>query len=69
MADLEWPADVCPAALTWRPESNTKTFRSPFSGASQTVRFPGTRWVCSLTLTNLTDENRVRLMHYRVARR
>jgi hypothetical protein len=28
MADLEWPADVCPAALTWRPESNTKTFRS-----------------------------------------
>ncbi|WP_343711185.1 hypothetical protein [Kosakonia radicincitans] len=53
---VEWPADVCPAALTWRPESNTKTFRSPFNGASQTVRFPGTRWVCSLTLTNLTDE-------------
>ena len=53
---VEWPADVCPAALTWRPESNTKTFRSPFNGASQTVRYPGTRWVCSLTLTNLTDE-------------
>lgn len=53
---VEWPTDVCPAALTWRPESNTKTFRSPFNGASQTVRYPGTRWVCSLTLTNLTDE-------------
>ncbi|EPB5912642.1 hypothetical protein ACRQPR_000845 [Citrobacter amalonaticus] len=42
MAALEWPEDVCPASLTWRPESNTKTFRSPFNGASQTVRFPGT---------------------------
>ncbi|MDE5190008.1 hypothetical protein PYX08_00540 [Citrobacter freundii] len=29
MAVLEWPEDVCPASLTWRPESNTKTFRSP----------------------------------------
>lgn len=55
MAALEWPADVCPASLTWRPESNTKTFRSPFNGSSQTVRFPGTRWVCSLTFNNLSD--------------
>jgi hypothetical protein len=31
MAVLEWPADVCPASLTWRPESNTKTFRSPLT--------------------------------------
>ncbi|EEA8632061.1 hypothetical protein ADQ73_000383 [Salmonella enterica subsp. enterica] len=43
MAVLEWPEDVCPASLTWRPESNTKTFRSPFNGSSQTARFPGIR--------------------------
>ncbi|TGD50123.1 hypothetical protein C9F07_24975 [Salmonella enterica subsp. enterica serovar Poona] len=49
MAALEWPEDVCPASLPRRPESNTKTFRSPFNGSSQTARFPGTRWVCSLT--------------------
>lgn len=61
MAALEWPADVCPSALTWRPESNSKTFRSPFNGASQTVRFPGTRWVCSLTFNNLTDEKSRRI--------
>lgn len=61
MAALEWPEDVCPAALTWRPESNTKTFRSPFNGASQTVRFPGTRWVCSLTFNNLSDEKARRI--------
>lgn len=62
MADIfEWPADICPTSLTWRPESNTKTFRSPFNGSSQTVRFPGTRWVCSLTLNNLTDERSRRI--------
>lgn len=61
MAALEWPEDVCPASLTWRPESNTKTFRSPFNGASQTVRFPGTRWVCSLTFNNLSDEKARRI--------
>ena len=61
MAALEWPDDVCPASLTWRPESNTKTFRSPFNGASQTVRFPGTRWICSLTFNNLTDDKSRRI--------
>lgn len=61
MAALEWPDEVCPASLTWRPESNTKTFRSPFNGASQTVRFPGTRWVCSLTFNNLSDEKSRRI--------
>lgn len=61
MAVLEWPADVCPASLTWRPESNTKTFRSPFNGTSQTVRFPGTRWLCSLTFSNLSDEKSRRI--------
>ncbi len=61
MAVLEWPADVCPASLSWRPESNSKTFRSPFNGASQTVRFPGTRWVCSLTFNNLSDDKSRRI--------
>ncbi|MDQ2324992.1 hypothetical protein RBI98_09365 [Citrobacter koseri] len=61
MAALEWPEDVCPASLTWRSESNTKTFRSPFNGASQTVRFPGTRWMCSLTFNNLSDEKSRRI--------
>ncbi|VFS19473.1 Uncharacterised protein [Enterobacter cancerogenus] len=61
MIPLEWPADVEPSSLTWRTESNTKTFRSPFNGASQTVRFPGTRWVCSLTFNNLTDDKSRRI--------
>lgn len=55
MAVMDWP-DVCPSALTWRLESNTKTFRSPFNGASQSARYPGTRWLCTLTLNNRTDD-------------
>ena len=61
MAVLEWPADVCPASLTWRPESNTKTFRSPFNGASQTVRFPGTRWICALVASLDGEYGRVKI--------
>ena len=61
MSILEWPQDVCPASLTWKPESNSKTFRSPFTGASQTVRHPGTRWLCSLIFNNLDDDKSRRL--------
>ncbi len=55
MAVLEWP-NICPSSLTWRMQSNTKTFRSPFNSASQTARYPGTRWLCTLTLNNRTDD-------------
>ena len=56
MADVyDWPDDICPSSLTWRLESSTRTFRSPFNGTSQTVRTPGSRWVCSLTFSNQSD--------------
>lgn len=55
MSVMDWP-DVCPSSLTWRLESNTKTFRSPFNGASQSVRYPGSRWLCTVTLSNRTDQ-------------
>jgi hypothetical protein len=34
---------------------NSKSFRSPFNGATQTVRYPGSRWRCSIVLRNLKD--------------
>lgn len=59
MADIfEWPGPR-PSSLTWRLESNTKTFRSPFNGASQVVRFPGSRWKCTVTYAVL-DDNQAR---------
>lgn len=56
MADvLEWPGPN-PSSLSWHLESNTKTFRSPFNGASQTVRFPGSRWACTVEYSVLEEE-------------
>jgi len=55
MADvLEWPGPN-PSSLNWYLESNTKTFRSPFNGSSQTVRFPGSRWKCSVEYAVLEE--------------
>lgn len=56
MADvLEWP-DVCPTSLSWGLASNTKTFRSPFNGTTQVARYPGSRWQCTMTISNQSDE-------------
>lgn len=55
MADiLEWPGPN-PSSQNWRLESNAKTFRSPFNGSSQTVRFPGSRWRCTVQYAVLEE--------------
>jgi hypothetical protein len=51
---LEWP-DICPASLSWGLSSNTKTFRSPFNGTTQVARYPGSRWLCTMTISNQND--------------
>lgn len=53
---LAWPEDVCPINEDWQLLSNSKTFTSPFNGSSQIVRFPGSRWRCELTFSNLSEE-------------
>lgn len=53
---LMWPKELEPSALDWQMISNSKTFVSAFTGSAQTVRYPGSRWRCDLTLNNLTDE-------------
>ncbi|EMO5888338.1 hypothetical protein RX482_001708 [Proteus mirabilis] len=53
---LAWPEGVCPINEDWQLLSNSKTFTSPFNGSSQTVRFPGSRWRCELTFSNLSEE-------------
>lgn len=61
MADvLEWPGPN-PSSLNWHLESNTKTFRSPFNGASQTVRFPGSRWKCTVEYAVLEESQARRI--------
>ncbi|SPY68629.1 Uncharacterised protein [Providencia stuartii] len=56
MSIIEWPSGINPSEMSWRLISNSKTFTSVFTGSSQTVRFPGSKWHCSLSFTNLTDD-------------
>ncbi|HCR3457445.1 hypothetical protein ACFYLL_17680 [Proteus mirabilis] len=53
---LSWPQSIVPATLSWQLVSNSKTFTSTFTGSVQTVRFPGSRWRCSMSFNNLTDD-------------
>ncbi|MCX9115415.1 hypothetical protein [Providencia rettgeri] len=56
MMVLEWPENVVPSSMNWQLISNSKTFTSVFTGSSQTVRFSGSRWRCTLTFNNLTED-------------
>lgn len=52
----EWPKEIVPSSMSWYLVSNSKTFVSTFNGSSQTVRFPGSRWHCTLTFNNLVEK-------------
>lgn len=43
-----------PSASRWGLVANTQTFRSPFTGAEQTVSMPGERWSCSIDYGSLS---------------
>lgn len=55
MATLLWPEGILPSTFDWSLSSNGTSFRSPWNGATQTVRFPGSAWEASMTLRNLDD--------------
>ncbi len=52
-AVLDFP-DILPARASWKLVSNTQVFRSPLSGAIQTVELPGARWHAELTFEKLS---------------
>ncbi|WP_305047200.1 hypothetical protein [Geoalkalibacter sp.] len=49
-----FPQDIPVARAEWGLRSNTQTYRSPLSGATQTLELPGARWFARLTLPELT---------------
>lgn len=55
MAVLVWPDGIRPSAFKWSLKSYGSSFESPWNGATQTTRFPGSRWIASMTLNNLDD--------------
>lgn len=55
METLVWPDGILPSKFKWNLVSNGTSFSSPWNGRTQTVRFPGSYWAASLTLSNLDD--------------
>lgn len=56
MAILTWPDELRPSSMDWGMEANTVAFTSPFNGASQTVGYPGDKWICSMVFNSLDDD-------------
>lgn len=56
MADvLEWPSGLLPSTFNWYLKSNGTSFTSPFNGHTQTVRWVGSMWKATLTMSSLDE--------------
>lgn len=57
---LELPKDLRPSSLNFSLSSNVKSSTSPWTGATQTIGFGGSHWVCDLSFSGLNDaESRI----------
>lgn len=52
---IDWPVTLIPHEMTLGVASNAKTFQSPFTGAVQTVSYPGAKVKVTLKYSNLTQ--------------
>lgn len=68
MTTLSWPtlSRAAPRVLDWSLQPNTQSFRSPLSGAVQTVEIPGARWKASFSMDNLTEADSALLQAFMV---
>jgi len=57
MATENWPTIPKPQALQFYLSPSTQIFRSPLSGAVQTLELPGARWRAIITYNALSDAN------------
>ena len=58
---LNFPASIVPDSIVWSLKSNTQVNTSPLTGVVQTVELPGTRWMATMTFSNL-DVAEARIM-------
>lgn len=56
MAEIHnWPDGLLPSKQSIRLKSNRKKFTSPFTGTSQTVHYPGSKWSMDLSFERLDN--------------
>jgi hypothetical protein len=52
----DFPLDIEVLSAEWYLNSNTKTFRSPLSGVTQTLELPGAYWSAVLNIDNQSPD-------------
>lgn len=55
MAVISWPTSVVPRKMEWKLVSNNRVFTSPFTGSTQVIEVPGTKWQLKITIPPLTQ--------------
>lgn len=56
MADvLTWPDGLYPNSFKWYLKSNGTSFSSPFTAKTQTVRWVGSAWKCTIAMPSLDE--------------
>lgn len=53
---LEWPEQLLPSSMNLSLSSNRKKFTSPFTGSSQQISYPGSRWEIKVSFDSLNDD-------------
>ena len=61
MSMLLWPSNLVPNSQQFFPVFNTRKFKSPFTGSSQTLEFPACFWQCQLSFKHL-DRDQLRAL-------
>ena len=61
MSILTWPARLIPKSQQFYPVFTTRQFKSPFTGAAQTMEYPACAWHCQLTFKDL-DRDELRAL-------
>ncbi|OHV12114.1 hypothetical protein [Kushneria phosphatilytica] len=49
----DWPRELCPQAMDWGVQYNTRVFTSTLTNHQQIATYPGDYWDCTLTFRGL----------------
>lgn len=52
---MMWPVELCPSTNGFELVSNSREYKSPYTGVRQAVALPGRHWVIELELRDLLD--------------
>jgi len=58
MTTFTFPAGIAPSLINWGGRTNSRAFRSPTTGATQTASRKGSRWRAQLVFNNIVNPNK-----------